>query len=30
MTAFEINAGIAIIVSAYTARFLIRRIPVIG
>lgn len=27
---FELNTGVAIIVSAYVTRFLIRRIPVIG
>ena len=28
--ALEINTGIGIVISAYTIRFLIRRIPVIG
>ena len=29
-TAFNLPAGIAIIVTAYTARFILRRIPIIG
>ncbi len=28
--AFQLDSGLAIIVSAYTLRFLIRRIPIIG
>lgn len=28
--AFQLNNGVAILVSAYTLRFIIRRIPVIG
>lgn len=29
-TLFQLPAGIAIVVSAYTARFILRRIPLIG
>jgi len=29
-SAFELNIGMTIVVSAYTARFILRRIPVIG
>lgn len=29
-SAFQLDVGLAIIVSAYTARFILRRIPVVG